>query len=60
VYLDEGNFAEVTLFYQRGQGWKSREWTYPDYRNPACHAFLTRCRAYLRRVCGRSRKTSKA
>ncbi len=60
LYMDQGIFAEVTLYYQRGQGWKSREWTYPDYRSPAYHEFLSRCRVYLRRACGRSRKTSKA
>jgi len=48
VYLSRGIYAEVTLYYQRGQGWKSREWTYPDYRNPAYHQFFTRCREYLR------------
>jgi hypothetical protein len=49
IYLDRGIFAEVTLYYQRGRGWQSREWTYPDYRSKAYHAFLTRCRSYLRR-----------
>jgi hypothetical protein len=48
VYLDRGIYAEVTLFYQRGQGWQARQWTYPDYRRPEYHQFLTRCRTYLR------------
>lgn len=59
LYLDQGIFAEVTLHYQRRQGWKSREWTYSDYRNPAYHEFLTRCRDYLRRAYKKSTKTSK-
>ena len=48
IYLGQGIYAEVTLYYQRDRGWQSREWTYPDYRSPACHDFLTRCRNYLR------------
>jgi hypothetical protein len=48
VYLGRGIYAEVTLYYQRGQGWMSREWTYPDYRSPPYHPFFTRCRDYLR------------
>jgi hypothetical protein len=48
LYLGRGVFAEVTLYYQRGGGWQAREWTYPDYRRPACHTFFLRCRAYLR------------
>ncbi len=49
LYLGRGIFAEVTLGYQRGRGWVARPWTYPDYQSPAYHAFLTRCRDYLRR-----------
>lgn len=48
IYLSRGIYAEVTLYYRRGQGWQARSWTYPDYRSPAYHAFLTRCRNYLR------------
>jgi hypothetical protein len=48
IYLDRGIFAEVTLYYQRGRGWQSREWTYPDYRSEAYHLFFNRCRSYLR------------
>jgi hypothetical protein len=52
IYLGRGIFAEVTLHYQRGRGWISRDWTYADYRSDDYHDFLTRCRAYLR---GRNR-----
>ena len=48
IYLERGIYAEVTLFYQRGRGWKAREWTYPDYRSDAYHSFFTRCRNHLR------------
>lgn len=48
VYLDQGIYAEVTLYYQRGHGWQARPWTYPDYRTPPYHEFLNRCRRYLR------------
>jgi hypothetical protein len=48
LYLRQGIYAEVTLYYQRDRGWQSRDWTYPDYRSPACHEFLTRCRNFLR------------
>jgi hypothetical protein len=49
IYLAEGIFAEVTLYYRRGSGWCGREWTYPDYRDGAYHPFLNQCRQYLRK-----------
>jgi hypothetical protein len=48
LYLDRGIYAEVTLYYQRGTGWREREWTYPDYRRREYHEFFARCRTYLR------------
>ncbi|MCX5697183.1 MAG: DUF4416 family protein [Candidatus Omnitrophica bacterium] len=33
IYLMDGIFAEVTLYYQ-DKSFKFWEWTYPDYRNP--------------------------
>jgi hypothetical protein len=47
LYLSQGIFGEVTLYYHRG-GWKAREWTYPDYRQPEYHEFFDACRQYLR------------
>jgi hypothetical protein len=46
IYLADGIFAEVTLYFQHGQ-WRFREWTYPDYRRPEYHAFFTACRQHL-------------
>lgn len=46
LYLGRGIFAEVTLNYQGGR-WVEREWTYPNYRRPDYHEFLTRCRQRL-------------
>lgn len=48
LYLGRGIYAEVTLHYRRGAGWQPWEWTYPDYRSPAYHAFFDRCRQHLR------------
>jgi hypothetical protein len=31
IYLNQGIYAEVTLFYQ-DKSFQSREWTYPDYK----------------------------
>lgn len=46
LYLSDGIFGEVTLYYSRG-AWQSREWTYADYRRPDVQAFLTQCREWL-------------
>jgi hypothetical protein len=48
LYLSQGIYAEGTLYYQRG-GWRTRPWTYPDYRRASYHQFFTSCRDYLRR-----------
>jgi len=47
IYLRDGIFAEVTLYFRSGR-WHGREWTYADYQRPEVHAFLLRCRQYLR------------
>jgi hypothetical protein len=47
LYLDRGIYAEVTLHYHH-KAWRSRDWTYPDYRRADYHAFFDRCRQYLR------------
>ena len=49
LYIGEGVFAEITLGYQR-RGWCLMPWTYPDYREPAYHAFLSECRDHYRRL----------
>ena len=47
LYLRDGIFAEVTLFYKQGV-WECSRWTYPDYQSAPYHAFFDRCREYLR------------
>jgi hypothetical protein len=47
IYLRDGVFAEVTLYYKDG-AWREREWTFPDYRRAEYHAFFDRCRTLLR------------
>jgi hypothetical protein len=48
IYLSQGIYAEVTLFY-RDREWQAREWTFPDYRRADYHAFFDACRNYLLR-----------
>jgi hypothetical protein len=48
LYLDQGIYAEGTLYFQRG-AWRIRPWTYPDYRQDGYHQFFAECRQYLRR-----------
>ncbi|HIF30974.1 MAG TPA: DUF4416 family protein [Planctomycetaceae bacterium] len=48
IYLRDGIFAEVTLFFHRGS-WQTRPWTYPDYADSANIPFFERCRGYLRK-----------
>jgi len=33
IYLREGIYAEVTLYYERGS-FQAFDWTYPDYKTP--------------------------
>lgn len=46
IYLRQGIFAEVTLFY-REHAWRHHDCTFPDYRRADYHAFLSECRRYL-------------
>lgn len=48
LYLGDGVYGEVTLFYQLPGRWISSRWTYPDYQREAYHEFFTACREYLR------------
>lgn len=48
VYLADGIFAEVTLFY-KDRRWQHRDWTFPDYRRADYQRFFSECREYLRR-----------
>lgn len=48
LYLGQGVFGEVTLYYQLPGRWEGSRWTYPDYRQEAYHRFFDECRDYLR------------
>ena len=43
IPLSDGIYAELTLFYARGQ-WNPFPWTYMDFKLPQVHAFLTQVR----------------
>lgn len=44
IALTDGIYAEMTLFYARGQ-WQCLPWTYQDYRTPLAQDFLSMARA---------------
>jgi hypothetical protein len=48
IYLSQGIFAEVTLFYRRGR-WEHHEWTFPDYRRADYQQFFSQLRDDLHR-----------
>jgi hypothetical protein len=48
LYLSDGIFAEVTLFY-KDRAWQHRDWTFPDYRRADYQQFFSECRDDLRR-----------
>ena len=48
IYLSQGIFAEVTLFY-RDRRWQHRDWTFADYRRADYGRFFSECRDYLHR-----------
>jgi hypothetical protein len=47
IYVRDGIFAEVTLFYRHGR-WEHHEFTFPDYRRADYHEFFCRAREYLK------------
>jgi len=47
IYLRNGIFAEVTLFYRHGQ-WQHHEFTFADYRQAEYHRFFDRARELVR------------
>lgn len=47
IYLRDGIYAEITLFYRHGR-WEHHEWTFPDYRRADYQAFFSRCREWLK------------
>ena len=48
IYLRDGIYSEVTLFYRSGS-WNHSRWTYPDYQREDFQSFFDECRGYLRR-----------
>jgi hypothetical protein len=44
LYLGRGIYGEVTLHYDRRQGWQPYEWSYPDYRQPVSLEFFKQVR----------------
>jgi hypothetical protein len=48
IYLGDGMYAEVTLFFKRG-AWQAGDFTFPDYRRADYHAFFSEVRDFLRR-----------
>ena len=46
IYIGQQMYAEVTLIYDKG-AWKIMPYTYPDYRQPEYHQFLTKVRTKL-------------
>jgi hypothetical protein len=49
VYLRDGIFAEITLFFRHGR-WEHHEWTFPDYRRADYQAFFSEAREFLKRT----------
>lgn len=56
IYLSDGIFAEVTLFFRQGE-WQTRPWTYQDYQRAEVQAFLSECRNDLRDAYKRTSRT---
>lgn len=48
IYVGQGMYAEITLFYRHG-AWQHHEFTFPNYRRADYQAFFTACREYLRK-----------
>jgi hypothetical protein len=47
IYLSDGIYAEITLYY-KDKRWWHREWTYPDYRRDDYQKFFSGCREFLK------------
>lgn len=48
IYLRDGIFAEITLYYQHKQ-WHATPWTFPDYQREDYQQFFSECRAMILR-----------
>lgn len=49
IYLRDGIYAEVTLFYRRHQ-WEHHQFTFADYRRADYQAFFSECRDWLHQL----------
>jgi Domain of unknown function (DUF4416) len=49
IYLRDGIFAEITLFFRHGR-WEHHEWTFPDYRRADYQGFFSQVREFLKRT----------
>ena len=47
IYLRDGIFAEVTLFFRDGE-FRPWPWTYADYREDSVQTFLLQAREYYK------------
>ncbi len=47
IYLRDGIYAEVTLYFKDGR-WQHRDWTFPDYRREDYQQFFTAARQLIR------------
>lgn len=56
IYLQQGIYAEVTLYYKHRR-WQHHEWTFADYRRSDYQAFFTTARDYLHRHRGEESPT---
>jgi hypothetical protein len=56
IYLRDGIFAEVTLFFKDGE-FQAFPWTYADYREPMVRSALRDFREYYRRRLGEAGAT---
>ena len=48
IYLAQGIYAEVTLYYRQGR-WQHHQWTFADYRRSDYQAFFSQVRESLHR-----------
>ena len=47
IYLADGIYAEVTLYFRDGR-WQAREWTFPDYRRADYQEFFSAARKLMK------------
>lgn len=47
IYISDGIFAEVTLYFKKKEGFQPFPWTYPDYKTPEALSFFNNIREKL-------------